>query len=64
MKNLHENALMQEMSLEAAKNVNAGADYVWYNGDNSLVYLGTAIYNAGVSIYNLITGEEAGSKTI
>lgn len=28
------------------------AKYMWYSGNNSLIYFGYAVYNGGVSVYN------------
>lgn len=64
MKNVKENILMQDMSIEEMMNVNGGANYIWSDNCNELVYFGIALYNAGVSVYNWITGEEAGVKKL
>lgn len=52
------------MSVEEMMSVNGGADYIWSDTSNELVYFGIALYNAGVSVYNWITGEEAGVKKL
>lgn len=64
MKSNNEIAMMQELSASEMKNTNGGADYLWSNTSNGLVYFGISLYNGGVSIYNLITGEKAGVKYI
>lgn len=55
---------LKELSKTELKDINGGADYIWYGGGNPLVYAGVAFYNGGVTVYNWITGSSAGCRYI
>ena len=55
---------MHDLTTKESQEINGGADYLDYSGGNGLIYFGVACYNAGVTVYNWITGEEAGVRNV